>query len=171
MAYFAELNSDNKVLRVISINNNVILNDEGVESESKGIEFCKSLYGQDTIWIQTSYNNRIRKQFAVIGDTYDSIKNIFIRKQPYYPSSWTLDSNNDWIPPFPKPNGVSKINGKWYQVYGTWDEKNMRFIGKNNNGIIIFECKSSPPVWNIIDGFTEDSEEVKNALANWVIEE
>jgi len=169
MAYFAELNSNNKVLRVISINNNVVLNDEGVESESKGIEFCKSLYGQNTIWIQTSYNNRIRKQFAVIGDTYDPIKDIFIRKQPYYPSSWTLNSNNDWEPPFPKPPSVFTFNNKLYEVYTTWDEANMRFVGKNKNSISIFECKSSPPIWSLIDGFDENSEQVISALVTWEI--
>jgi hypothetical protein len=41
-----------------------------VESEQKGIEFCKSLYGADTNWVQTSYNGSFRGKYAGIGDTY-----------------------------------------------------------------------------------------------------
>ena len=55
MASFAKLNSQNIVEQVISVHNNQLL-DNGVESEEKGIQFCKSLFGQDTIWKQTSYN-------------------------------------------------------------------------------------------------------------------
>ena len=60
MAYFAKLNPENIVEQVISVHNNELL-DNGIESEAKGIAFCKSLYGQDTNWVQTSYNKRIRK--------------------------------------------------------------------------------------------------------------
>jgi hypothetical protein len=61
MAYLAKLNSNNIVEKVISVHNNELL-DNGIESEQKGIAFCKFLYGQDTNWVQTSYNNRIRKK-------------------------------------------------------------------------------------------------------------
>ena len=70
MAYFAKLNSNNIVEQVISIHNNELL-DNGVESEEKGITFCKSLYGQDTNWKQTSYNTRGGKHY--LSDNSDLI--------------------------------------------------------------------------------------------------
>ncbi len=83
MAHFAQLDENNVVTQVIVINNNELLtqkvatSDDGyisvstVESEKKGIEFCQSLYGADTKWVQTSYNGSFRGKYAGIGDTYD----------------------------------------------------------------------------------------------------
>ena len=99
MAHFAEILGE-VVQRVIVVHNNELLVD-GVEVESKGAEFCTNLLGGN--WIQTSYNNNFRKQFAGIGFTYDSTADVFVEPQPY--PSWTLNSNHDWQPPTPKPNG------------------------------------------------------------------
>ncbi len=79
MAHFAELDNNNKVIRVIVVNNNELLLN-GVESEFKGIEFCQSLYGGT--WIQTSYNNNIRYNYAGIGYTYDAVNDAFIAPKP-----------------------------------------------------------------------------------------
>ena len=54
-------------------------------------------------------------------------------------------------------------------MYATWDEANMRFVAKNINSISIFECKSSPSIWSLIDGFDENSEQVISALVTWEI--
>ena len=59
MAHFAELDLSNIVLRVIVVNNEDITVN-GQESEAKGIAFCQSLFGADTRWVQTSYNNTFR---------------------------------------------------------------------------------------------------------------
>jgi hypothetical protein len=107
MAYFAKLNDENIVLEVISINNNELL-DNGVESENKGIEFCKKLYGQDTKWKKTSYNTKagvhytngtiipsadqskaFRKNFAGIGWIYDETLDFF--KEPKIYDSWIFN--------------------------------------------------------------------------------
>ncbi len=77
MAHFAELDSNNKVLKVIVVNNSELLVN-GVENEQKGIDFCKSLFGLNTNWIQTSYNNNFRKQFAGVGYKYDAEKDILV---------------------------------------------------------------------------------------------
>jgi len=82
------------------VHNNELLVD-GVENEAKGKKFCNKLLGGE--WVQTSYNNNFRKQYAGIGFTYDADKDEFVSPQPY--PSWSLDSNNDWQPPTPKPNG------------------------------------------------------------------
>jgi len=55
MAHFAQLDDNNIVTQVIVVANDELLLD-GVESEVKGILFCKSLFGEDTKWKQTSYN-------------------------------------------------------------------------------------------------------------------
>jgi len=84
MAHFAQLDENNVVVQVIVINNTelltqkIVTTDEGfinvstVESEQKGIEFCKSLYGADTNWVQTSYNGNFRGKYAGVGDTYEN---------------------------------------------------------------------------------------------------
>lgn len=99
MAHWAELDEHNVVLRVT-----VGSNDEPDEGYGWLVE---NLGGR---WVQTSYNGRIRKQFAGIGFTYDEQADVFIAPQPY--PSWTLDENHDWQAPVPRP-----ADGNWY-----WDE-------------------------------------------------
>lgn len=99
MAHFVQI-VDGVVVNGIVVHNNELLVD-GVENEAKGREFCNKLLGGE--WIQTSYNNNFRKQYAGIGWTYDADADQFVAPQPY--PSWSLDSNNDWQPPTPKPNG------------------------------------------------------------------
>lgn len=84
MAHFAELDENNVVTRVIVIHNNELarkvmtttedgyINVSVIESEQKGVEFCKSLYGENTRWVQTSYNGSFRGKYAGIGDTYEN---------------------------------------------------------------------------------------------------
>jgi hypothetical protein len=69
MAHFARV-EDNIVRGIIVVNNEVITDANGQEQESLGVEFCKSLYGQDTEWIQTSYNGSFRGRYAS-GCIYD----------------------------------------------------------------------------------------------------
>jgi hypothetical protein len=71
MAHFAQL-KNNIVTQVIVINN------EEAPNEATGIAFCKSLFGEDTEWVQTSYNGNFRGTFAGAGMTYDPIKDEFI---------------------------------------------------------------------------------------------
>jgi hypothetical protein len=51
MAHFAQLDENNVITRVIVVANEELL-DNGVESEAKGIAFCKALLGGE--WVQTS---------------------------------------------------------------------------------------------------------------------
>jgi hypothetical protein len=76
MAHFARI-QDNIVIEVIVINNEVLENKSFPESEPIGIAFCKSLYGADTQWLQTSYNNNFRETHAGIGMIYDPVLDIF----------------------------------------------------------------------------------------------
>jgi hypothetical protein len=80
MAHFAKLDETNYVLAVHVVNNEVITIDE-VESEQLGIDFLTSLHGH-LKWKQTSYHSNIRKNFAGIGYTYDSVRDAFIPPKP-----------------------------------------------------------------------------------------
>lgn len=77
MAHFAKI-ENGIVTEVIVVNNEVITDANGQEQEQLGIDFCKSLYGADTEWVQTSYNASFRSKYAGIGDIYDSIKDEFV---------------------------------------------------------------------------------------------
>ena len=90
MAHFAELDANNIVLRVIVVGNDMIFDSQGQESEQVGIAFCKSLFGENTRWIQTSYNNNIRKNYAGIDYIYDQTRDAFIAPQPDG-EGWLLD--------------------------------------------------------------------------------
>lgn len=70
MAHFARI-EDNIVREVIVVNNEVLKDENGVEQEAIGIAFCKSLYGDNTEWVQTSYNATFRGRYAGSGDSWD----------------------------------------------------------------------------------------------------
>ena len=116
MAHFAELDENNIVTRVIVVHNNELLDTSGNESEAKGVEFCSTLFGH-TNWVQTSYNNNIRKQFAGTGYTYDSDSDVFVAPQPY--PSWSLDDNSDWQAPTPMPEDDNMYS--WNEETQSWD--------------------------------------------------
>jgi hypothetical protein len=82
MAHFAELDDNNKVLRVIVIDDSNTTDANGKEKEEIGIAFCKSLFGENTNWIQTSFNNKIRGKFAGSEDTYDPVTDTFVAPIP-----------------------------------------------------------------------------------------
>lgn len=118
MAHFAELDKNNRVKRVIVVSSKNFLNDNGVEDESLGIAYCKSLYGSDTEWRQTSINNRIRRRFATVGCIYDEELDVFYDSTPPF-DSWTLHPTRKfWEAPIPMP---AIPDGK--VGYYVWDEK------------------------------------------------
>jgi hypothetical protein len=76
MAHFAKV-ENNIVQQVIVINNEVLENKPFPESEPIGIAFCKSLYGENTEWLQTSYNENFRNRYAAPGMIYNPETNEF----------------------------------------------------------------------------------------------
>ena len=106
MAHWAEINNDNKVIRVLVGDNNDPNGDEGYQW------LVDNLGGN---WIQTSYNHNFRKQYAGIGYTYDADNDVFIAPQPY--PSWSLDNDFNWQAPTPRPEG---INWYWNEVEQVW---------------------------------------------------
>jgi hypothetical protein len=110
MAHYAFLNENNIVTEVIV----------GID-ETETIEglLPETWYGdfRGQVCVRTSYNGKIRKQFAGVGFSYDPIADVFIAIQPY--ASWTLDSNHDWQPPVAMP-----IDDKCY----LWDEESLQWV-------------------------------------------
>lgn len=74
MAHFAKI-IDNVVCQVIVVQNEILLDENGIEQESIGAQFCADLFGGE--WIQTSYNGNRRGKFAGIGDFYNSEADTF----------------------------------------------------------------------------------------------
>jgi hypothetical protein len=131
MASFAKLNSENIVTTVESVVNEVLKDSNGIEQESIGIQFLRTLYNEpNAIWKQTSYNTYggihnnggtpFRKNHAGIGYIYDSQRDAFIPKKPY--NTWILnESTCNWEPPISKPNDNNVYY--WNESTQTWDLK------------------------------------------------
>ena len=108
MAHYAFLDENNIVTEVITgIDETELI--EGLDTET----WYGNFRGQ--VCKRTSYNGNIRKNYAGIGYTYDSVRDAFIAPQPY--PSWSLDENFDWQPPTPRPAGL------WY-----WDEATLSWV-------------------------------------------
>jgi hypothetical protein len=117
MASFAKLGLNNKVIEVLSVHNNELLDSNGVEQEVNGIDFLTKLTGYP-VWKQTSYNNNIRKNHAGIGYTYDEDRDAFIPKKPY--NSWVLNEDTcQWEAPVAMPIDDNKYT--WNESTLTWD--------------------------------------------------
>lgn len=116
MAHFAQLNDENLVTQVIVVANQDTADKDGVENEAIGIAFCTNLLGGR--WVQTSYNAKIRKNYAGIGYKYDATLDAFIPPQPF--ESWTLNEETaQWEAPTPYPD-----DGKRY----SWDEATTSWV-------------------------------------------
>jgi len=96
MAHFAELNEDNIVKRIIVVSNEDCMDQDGNENETIGALFCHNLLGGR--WKQTSYNSRIRKNYAGVNYKYDEQRDAFIPPKPY--DFWVLNEETcTWEPP------------------------------------------------------------------------
>jgi len=111
MAYFAQIDDEGIVLQVISISNDDAPDPATENSEPVGQSFIANVLGLTGEWLQTSYNNSFRKQYAGPGFTYDADADVFIAPQPF--PSWSLNENYDWQAPVPMP----ETEGTW-----VWDE-------------------------------------------------
>ena len=111
MAHYAYLDTNNTVVAVIVGKNETELIN-GLDTEI--------YYAQGTSYTvkRTSYNTNIRKNYAGIGHTYDTVRDAFIAPQPY--ASWVLDEATCW---WTAPVAMPSAGGPW-----TWDEATLRWI-------------------------------------------
>ena len=141
MAYFAKLDTNNIVLTIMAVHNNVLLDENNVEQEQKGVDFLANLFGGDN-WKKTSYNTlggkyytpnaeggerilhsdqskAFRANYAGIGSVYDPSNDVFYSSQPY--PSWTISGPDwKWQSPVPLPD-----EGKyeWNEAAQSWDAR------------------------------------------------
>jgi hypothetical protein len=108
MAHFAKLGANGKVIQVLTMDNDKMLNADGVEDESIGQQWLERHNNWPAqMWIQTSYNTvnnkyinqdgtegdpskAFRGNYAGIGYIWDEDNNIFWPKKPY--ASWVKDT-------------------------------------------------------------------------------
>jgi len=104
MSHFAKIDSNNIVTEVI------VAEQDFINSGAVGDSF---------LWIQTSYNNNFRKNFAGIGYTYDKTRDAFIPPQPF--PSWTLNEETClWECPVAYPDDGNMY--EWNETDQQWDE-------------------------------------------------
>jgi len=103
MAYFAELDENNLVIRIVAIANSDCVDENGFESEQFGVARCLELFKSGT-WKQTSFNtqagvhlngkNQFRKNYAAVGYVYDSVRDAFIPPRPDFDrEDWYIDED------------------------------------------------------------------------------
>ena len=118
MAHYARVNSENVVVYITTVSNDIITDENGVEHEELGVNHLYSTISdsKEDRWIQTSYNNNFRKRYAGLDYFYNESLDAFIPPKPY--ESWILNEETaDWEPPIPMPE--VEENGPKY----TWDEE------------------------------------------------
>ena len=99
MAHFAKLGANGKVIQVLTMDNDKMLNADGVEDEAVGQQYLERHNNWPAqMWIQTSYNTSgnkhssgddskaFRGNYAGIGYSWDEDDQIFWSKKPY--ASW-----------------------------------------------------------------------------------
>ena len=106
MSHFAEIDSNNIVLRVLVGDNSM---------PNEGHDWLVENLGGT--WIQTSYNNKIRGTYAGVGYSYNADEDIFITPQPY--PSWTR-TGSFWNPPTPMP--TDGLMYSWNEDALAWEE-------------------------------------------------
>jgi len=111
MAHFAKITENNEVLEVLTLNDNDMLNADGVEDESVGQQYLETHNNWPAhLWIQTSYNTlqgkhnsgddskAFRGNYAGLNYIWDADNNIFINPKPF--PSWVLNlSEARWQSP------------------------------------------------------------------------
>jgi hypothetical protein len=126
MAHFAEIDSLQRVIRVLVDEDIDTQDKDGNEVDSIGMKYLNDAFGGT--WLKTSYNTvgnthalggtSFRKNYAGIGFTYDAAKDAFISPKPY--ASWTLvEATCQWEAPITYPD-----DGKVYE----WNEGTTNWV-------------------------------------------
>ena len=146
MAHFAKLGANGKVIAVLTMDNDKMLNADGVEDERVGQEWLERHNNWPAeMWIQTSYNTYgnehknggtpFRGNYAGIGYSWDDDNNIFWPKKPH--ASWVKDiATASWKSPIGAPPALTAEQTsqneagthswfyEWNESGQSWDLKN-----------------------------------------------
>lgn len=110
MSYFAELDQNNVVLRVVAVA------DEVSQTEEEGIAWCVDFFGGGT-WKQTWKDGGKRVNYATIDSAYNPSLDIFLPIKPF-PNFIINPEGDSWIPPVPYPtDGAEYV---WYYPLEKW---------------------------------------------------
>tara|TARA_R110000824_G_scaffold263928_1_gene452725 strand:+ start:86 stop:547 length:462 start_codon:yes stop_codon:yes gene_type:complete len=101
MAHFAKIGINGKVLQVVTVDNNDLMDSNNVQDERVGQQYLQLHSNWPAeLWIQTSYNTlnnqhslggtALRGNYAGIGYTWDEENNIFWSPKPY--ASWVKNT-------------------------------------------------------------------------------
>jgi hypothetical protein len=97
------------------LNNNIVT--EVIVAEQDFIN--SGLVGDSFLWVQTSYNENFRKNFATVGSSYDATRDAFIPPKPY--ASWALNETTClWECPVVYPDDGKRYT--WNETDQTWDD-------------------------------------------------
>ena len=118
MAHFTRIDKNNIVQSVHVVDNQNLLNEQGVEEEDFGIAYLNKVHGVGLTWVQTSYNGNFRKNYAGVGATYDKDRDAFIPPKPY--ASWVLNEDTcRYDPPEAYPSDGKKYI--WNEATKAWE--------------------------------------------------
>ena len=132
MAHFAKLGANGKVIQVLTMDNDKMLNADGVEDETVGQQYLELHNNWPAqMWIQTSYNTSanqhknggtpFRGNYAGIGYIYDEDNDMFLPKKPF--SSWILNTSEArWESPVGDAPELSEAERTTHRY--DWDEAN-----------------------------------------------
>jgi len=115
MGHYAKIDENNVVTQVVVVDNRDMADAFGVEKEHIGAAHLEKILGG--VWKQTSYNGRMRKNYAGIGYTYRADIDAFVPPKPF--PSWLLNAQAQWEPPVAMPT-----DGKMY----SWDEPTTSWV-------------------------------------------
>ena len=148
MAHFAKLGSNGKVIQVLTMDNDKMLNADGVEDELVGQQWLETHNNWPAqMWIQTSYNTSsnqhknggtpFRGNYAGIGYEWDEDNQIFWPKKPY--ASWVKNTTTaGWDSPIgdapaltaeqksQNEAGTHQWHYAWNEAEQTWDLTNSK---------------------------------------------
>ena len=143
MAHFAKLGANGKVIQVLTMDNDKMLNADGVEDETVGQQWLETHNNWPAqMWIQTSYNTQnnthkdggtpFRGNYAGIGYEWDEDNQIFWPKKPY--ASWVKNTTTAvWDSPIgdapaltaeqtsQNEAGTHQWSYSWNEDNTTWD--------------------------------------------------
>jgi hypothetical protein len=115
MAHYAQIDNNNVVTQVLVVN-------DYYEYTNTAQEFLANELGLGGTWVQTSYNGRIRKNYAGIGYTYDTQRDAFIPPKPF--DSWLLNEDTcQWEAPVPYPTDGEYYS--WNEELQQWEKVNV----------------------------------------------
>jgi hypothetical protein len=118
MAYFAQIDNNNVVINVLSIPD---------DEQHRGQDFLANDLQLGGKWIQTSYNNNIRKIFAGIGFIYNQELDVFLPPKPF--ESWTIDPiKKEWVAPIERPEDIFGTALNWDEVSFSWNRSDLPII-------------------------------------------